>query len=713
MATLASLFLVVLNRTGIDKVQVCPSLCPLRWTVIALFALASALPLRGTAGQTDLDRIDAIYSLAESDTRAAFKGVEALGATLGPQTPYLVRRKYFMARIELEIESAQMHAAAASVAKLLRLALEQKDDIGLILATAADASLMTSAGETGAAIAKLAKLAPLAARTTDPETLSYYFRVLSNAQIAVGKFEAALDSALKALHNAEQQEKYGPQARLKSMNTLSNVYSAMNNPQKALEILNQALTLAHQLGLKGMLATLYLNQGGAYSSLGQTDEYMAANERALKISRESGQKQTEAVVLSNIGDSWLLKRNYRKAELFSRQAMDKYKETGDQSGFTTAQANLGFALMGQGKVDEGAAQVRQALKVQHVAEDISSEEGVLAELGKMYEQAGRFKEAVASIREQQGLSQQLFKTERERTVAALQEQFDTVQRQKKIELLARENILKDSEIRNQQLQQTVTILGTIVTVMAGIFVFYLYRRARDANLKLSDANKQLEFHSVRDALTGLFNRRAFLDIMQRRTRDVTSLRREDDNPDGLLVLDIDHFKCVNDTLGHGAGDAVLVEVARRLRLAVRESDMIMRWGGEEFLVYSPKGTALHIKNLAERILKVISQAPFNAGGKSITVTVSGGFLCLPFSGIPETECNWEKALQIADMALYLAKLNGRNRVCGVIHLLVPFAEALPLLESDLTAAIHANMIDIVEVCGPPLDALAPRLAPND
>ena len=97
--------LVVLNRTGIDKVQVCPSLGPLRWMVIALFALASALPLPGTAGQTDLDRIDAIYLLAENNKRAALKEVEALGTTLGPQTPYVVRRKYFMARIELEIEA--------------------------------------------------------------------------------------------------------------------------------------------------------------------------------------------------------------------------------------------------------------------------------------------------------------------------------------------------------------------------------------------------------------------------------------------------------------------------------------------------------------------------------------------------------------------------------------------------------------------------------
>ena len=441
----------------------------LRWALVALVVVMSTMPLPGNAGQADLDRIDAMVLLAESDTRAALKEAVAIGVTLGPQTPYPVRRAYLRTRIELEIESAKIDDAAASISKLTRLAQEQKDDIGLILATTAEASLMTSAGETGAAISKLANIAPLTVRTADPATLSYYFRMLSYAQLAVGKFEAALDSALKALQNAEQQEKHAPQARLKAMNTLSNVYSAMNNPQKALDILNEALALANRLGLKGILATLYLNQGGAYSSLGRTDEYMLANDRALKLSRESGQKQTEAVVLGNIGDSWLLKKDYAKAELFSRLAMDKYKEAGDQTGFTTAQANIGFAMMGQGKVDEGAAQVRQALKVQHDAADISSVEGVLAELGKMYEQAGRFKEAVATIREQQILSEKLFKAEREHSVATLQEQFDSLQRQKQLELLARENSLKDSEIRNQRLQQLVTVLGTVVAVMAGIF----------------------------------------------------------------------------------------------------------------------------------------------------------------------------------------------------------------------------------------------------
>ena len=85
----------------------------------------------------------------------------------------------------------------------------------------------------------------------------------------------------------------------------------------------------------------------------------------------------------------------------------------------------------------------------------------------------------------------------------MQEQFDAVQRQKQIELLARDNSLKDATISNQRLQQVVTLLGAIVTVMGGVFVYLLYRRVRKTNQKLLEANKQLEFHAVRDPLTGL------------------------------------------------------------------------------------------------------------------------------------------------------------------------------------------------------------------
>jgi diguanylate cyclase (GGDEF)-like protein len=369
-------------------------------------------------------------------------------------------------------------------------------------------------------------------------------------------------------------------------------------------------------------------------------------------------------------------------------------------GVAIAQSNIGIAQMGQGKVAEGAAAVRAALKFSKDAGAKTDQESALGELGAMYEQLNMYKEAVATIREQQMLATELFRADREKSVAALQEQFDSVQRDKQIELLARENSLKDAEINNRRLQQAVTMLGAVVTVMAGVFVFLLYRRVRKTNQKLREANQQLEFHSVRDPLTGLFNRRSFLELMKKRPVDGSSGRRQDDNPDGLMILDIDHFKNINDTLGHAGGDTVLVEIAKRLRTTVRDTDMVMRWGGEEFLIYSPKANADHLKSLAQRVLQVIGEAPIAVGDKSLTVTVTGGFLALPFSGLPESECNWEKAMQIADMALYLGKVNGRNRAYGLNRLLVPFAEAMPVLEHDISAALKAEMVELVEVVGP-------------
>ena len=116
---------------------------------------------------------------------------------------------------------------------------------------------------------------------------------------------------------------------------------------------------------------------------------------------------------------------------------------------------------------------------------------------------------------------------------------------------------------------------------------------------------------------------------------------------------------------------------------------------------------VHLKNLAQRVLKVIGETPIEVNDQSLQVTVTGGFLSLPFSGLTEEECNWEKAMQIADMALYLGKVNGRNRAYGLNRLLVPFEEAMPVLERDISAAIKADMVELVEVVGPVIPSALP------
>jgi diguanylate cyclase (GGDEF)-like protein len=126
---------------------------------------------------------------------------------------------------------------------------------------------------------------------------------------------------------------------------------------------------------------------------------------------------------------------------------------------------------------------------------------------------------------------------------------------------------------------------------------------------------------------------------------------------GIIMLDLDHFKNVNDTYGHLAGDDVLIEAARRIQLAVRSYDLVGRYGGEEFLVVSPDCDIDQIRTCAERIRSAIAAEPILAEGSKIAMTVSAGVAILA------PRLNTERdAVAAADTALYRAKSVGRNQV---------------------------------------------------
>jgi len=159
--------------------------------------------------------------------------------------------------------------------------------------------------------------------------------------------------------------------------------------------------------------------------------------------------------------------------------------------------------------------------------------------------------------------------------------------------------------------------------------------------------------SITDGLTGLWNRRLFdLRINEELQR---AIRFQE--PFGLLLVDLDHFKTVNDRFGHQAGDAVLVELARRLSDATREVDVVTRFGGEEFALILPKTPVQGTMRLAAKVREVVATEPFVAGSASILVTVSVGAAVYPDHGLSAGDL-----LAAADAALYRAKGNGRNRV---------------------------------------------------
>ena len=134
----------------------------------------------------------------------------------------------------------------------------------------------------------------------------------------------------------------------------------------------------------------------------------------------------------------------------------------------------------------------------------------------------------------------------------------------------------------------------------------------------------------------------------------------------FYMLDIDFFKTVNDQHGHAAGDAVLVEMAQRLRSVIRETDFLIRWGGEEFLLVARATHAGEGAVLAERLRGVVAEQPFEIGdAKSLAITCSIGFASFPFYAGEPRLASWSEVTRLADQALYVAKEGGRNRWAGI------------------------------------------------
>ncbi|MDJ1007925.1 MAG: diguanylate cyclase [Paracoccaceae bacterium] len=161
-----------------------------------------------------------------------------------------------------------------------------------------------------------------------------------------------------------------------------------------------------------------------------------------------------------------------------------------------------------------------------------------------------------------------------------------------------------------------------------------------------------------DSLTGLYNRRYAMSHATRILREAAAA----DRPVAVLIGDLDHFKRVNDTYGHGAGDTVLVEIAQRLRANLRGADVLARLGGEEFLIVMPETDAGQAGPVASRICRFVAERPVvvDEGRKSVGVTMSLGVAATdPAAPVPET---LEALIERADKALYAAKAAGRNQI---------------------------------------------------
>ncbi|HET9408716.1 MAG TPA: GGDEF domain-containing protein [Candidatus Sulfotelmatobacter sp.] len=212
----------------------------------------------------------------------------------------------------------------------------------------------------------------------------------------------------------------------------------------------------------------------------------------------------------------------------------------------------------------------------------------------------------------------------------------------------------------------------ITFCMMFAMAFLVFVKLRRLNQELQTSNVILEEASLTDPLTGLRNRRYFSLTIE---SDVShTLRAYADSHDSRLrdlifyLIDADNFKEVNDRFGHAAGDGVLMEMARRISSSIRNSDVLVRWGGEEFLIISRYTDRREAETLASRVLTAVGSTPFTLRTPDETIfrTCSVGWAAFPWLPSDPSAVNYEEVLSLADRALNQAKQAGKNRAIGVI-----------------------------------------------
>lgn len=212
------------------------------------------------------------------------------------------------------------------------------------------------------------------------------------------------------------------------------------------------------------------------------------------------------------------------------------------------------------------------------------------------------------------------------------------------------------------------------------------------NAALQQAYGEIERASLTDPLTGLGNRR-YLSREQSSHRANGERRRNEGHRTAYMLIDLDHFKSVNDGYGHAAGDAVLARMGEILRAHLREGDIAVRWGGEEFLLRAEVGDEGEALACAERLRHAVEAAQFLLpDGQVLQRTCSIGIACQPFVASQPERLDWERILNIADAALYMAKRGGRNEA-----VVLSACASLPddfeqRLDSDLEGLISSGVL---------------------
>ena len=438
-------------------------------------------------------------------------------------------------------------------------------------------------------------------------------------------------------------------APIESEQNLFNIavaYRRLGETSQARDYLNKLLTLGEERHDRAQQLISHMQLGFLDSETGNQAGAENHLRKALVLAQAVDSRSQGASIHLGLAQVDNIQGRYRQALDELAKAQPGFARMGDRSNrdmvllqMAEAHAGLGEHKLAIGEYAQAETLLEQSGNLRYLVE-------LLDARARSYEALGRLDLAVADLHRLVKAHEALDRKAHSDNATLMNYQFQTAQRDQENRRLAADRALKEQQLRSlervRQWQRLALVLGGVLIVMLLWLAARQFRRSR-----------KLHRMAMTDPLTGIANRR-HIEELARRALAHASAHGE---PLCMLVLDVDHFKGVNDAFGHAVGDQVLVRVAQACKQALRRFDMLGRMGGEEFLVVLPDTTLEVAMQIAERLRRKVESLPLAnlAPGLQITASVGAAEADHEADDLPEL-------VRRADNAMYRAKDAGRNRV---------------------------------------------------
>jgi len=500
---------------------------------------------------------------------------------------------------------------------------------------------LQTVGENNQASALYAEAEQIATQTHDDQMLAQVLYSSGYLRGLRGEYALALNELRRAQTLFEQQQM--PQHALSALDSIAIIYNRMGDYAEAAHLYERALEAQHKAGLTREEAVTLHNLGRAHENLQEWDAARANFSASLELCRQIDYVRGEAYALRGLASVANAQGNPNAAIALLDRATEGQQHTPDSRLLAQIQLARGIALHQLHRLKESAAALEQALAVFRQADSVGELAPTYDELAAVEADLGDWRSAFDYRTLAQSMTTRLLRNQLDQRFATLKVEFDTAAREQENELLTRENEANQKalaqQLRASKLRTTVVVLAVLLLAVLAWLAVHQRRTAL-----------RLRALAMTDELTGVPNRRAVLALL-------AQLLRRSPTATSILIMDIDHFKSINDRHGHLIGDETLRAITANLREAVTEPAVFGRLGGEEFAVVLPATGLDQAMALAERLRERVLRIDLSRWLGERRITVSIGVA----TSVPMRD-SISIMLRRADAALYAAKDAGRNCV---------------------------------------------------